>query len=430
MRAMPGGGFSNSAFGNRVNPATTGRRKCRRWPVYRLARLANATEPNEGRPAPRKFRNVRNRPGAADVQVSRLNLYLTRLFFSEALALTAVVVVLLYLVQCLRITDVITVKGQDILTLLGQAALIIPLIGAVFLYVCVGIGLARALTALQDNGELHIIHSSRRLSGLFQAIGIYAGLSALAVLALSHIASPTALRSYDEWAASIASDLVGRALVPHRFVEVVPGVTVVIESRQGEGQITDFFADDQRDPKSRRTYSARSAVVARDDQGYVLQMQDGSVQYMTGDLRFSEIKFSRYDLAVELLTQERSIKDNSNSIVLLQTALQTGVWSEETIKDLVERSGEGLRIIGMCLLVAAIAAFPSGRRRSGMPLELLVLVIAFADRGLSTYAPEWLGAIRPATGALAMIVVGALVLAVRLWVPPSGRWAARPERVA
>jgi len=81
---------------------------------------------------------------------------------------------------------------------------VVPLIGAVFLYICVGIGLARALTALQSTGELHIIHANRRLSALFSAIALYAGISAVVVLGLSHVGSPAALQRHDEWAATIA----------------------------------------------------------------------------------------------------------------------------------------------------------------------------------------------------------------------------------
>jgi lipopolysaccharide export system permease protein len=347
--------------------------------------------------------------------VTRLTGYLTRLFFSEAAALAAIVITLLYLVQCLRVLNIITVKGQDMFTLLGQASLVVPLIGAVFLYICVGIGLARALGALQGSGELHIIHSSRRAGGLFRAIGLYATISALIVLALSHFASPMALRRFDEWEAGIAADLVARALVPHRFVEVVPGVTVVIGNRRGEGEISDFFADDRRDPNARRTYSAASAIVGRDEHGYVLQMRDGELQYSTADLRLSEIRFSSYDLSIEFLTQQRALNDNATSLVLVQRAIEGG-WTPAIVRALVERSGEGLRVIGMCLLMAGIAAFPGGARRRGrIPLEFAVLVIAFTDRGLSTYAPSWLGVLQPATGGLAMISVGTLLILWRLW---------------
>src|SRR3954454_6331956 len=78
-------------------------------------------------------------------QMSRLSRYLLRLFTSEAMALFAVAAFLLFLIQCLRLFDVVADKGQSLLTLIGQALLGMPSLGIVFLYVCLGIGLGRAL---------------------------------------------------------------------------------------------------------------------------------------------------------------------------------------------------------------------------------------------------------------------------------------------
>lgn len=348
--------------------------------------------------------------------MSRLGGYVTRRFYTEALALVAVVAPLLYLVQSFRILDVITVKGQDIWTLMGQSALSLPLIGSVFLYVCAGIGMARVLGAMQQNGELHAIHSSRRMPALYGAAAAFSVPVAVLVLVLAHLGSPISLQRYDDWAASVAADLVGRALTPHRFAEVVPGITVAIGARSGEGQISEFFADDRSNPAQRRTYSADSAVLARDEQGYVLQMQNGSVQYMTSDLQFSEIRFNRYDLAVQLLTERPSSGNNVTTFALIDEALRSATWDPYTVFVIVARTAEGLRVIGMCLLVFAIAGFPHARRRPGVPLELIVLGFAFADRGLTTYAPQWLGILRPAAGALGLTAGGILLLAYRLWI--------------
>jgi lipopolysaccharide export system permease protein len=328
---------------------------------------------------------------------------------------------LLFLVQMFRIMDVITVKGQDLVTLLGQAALSLPMIGSIFLYVCAAIGLARALSAMQASGELHAIHSSRRLPALFGAVFTFTAVLAVVVLLLSHFLSPLSLRRYDDWSASVAADLVGRALSPHRFAEVVPGVIVTIGGRQGEGRITGFFADDQRDPLQRRTYSAATAVVGKDDKGYVLQMEDGAIQFMTDEPRFSQISFRRYDLAVELLI-ERPASNNQTTWSLIEESRQQGYLSDFAIFAVIDRSAEGLRVIGICLLVLGIAGFPSARRRSGFPLELVALAIAFADRGLTTYAPGWLGIFRPAAGALGMTVAGLAVIAYRLWLAQWARW--------
>ena len=231
------------------------------------------------------------------------------------------------------------------------------------------------------------------------------------------------LQRYDEWSASIAADLVGRALTPHRFAEIVPGVTVVIGSRRGEGQITDFFADDSRD-QSRRTYSARSAVRQHDD-GYVLQLRDGAVQYMTDDMRFSEIRFASYDLAIKSLTNQRSVRENVTSIELIQQALATGAWPATTHpqpRRAQRRGPPHHRHVPPDDRDRRLP--PSGRRRNFVPLELVVLGFAFLERGVSSALnPAFV--LAPMSGSFALLIAAAVIFAVRL-KPFGPRLVARP----
>ncbi|HEY0920455.1 LptF/LptG family permease [Devosia sp.] len=361
--------------------------------------------------------------------MTRLSRYLAKVFAVETAALFAVAAFLLYLIQCLRSFSVVAVKGQDVFTLLGQALLTMPTLGVVFLYVCAGIGLARGLRALQASQELHIIHASRRVPALVGAIGLFAGGWALVVLLLANFVEPVTNRQFNDWAASVAADLVSRTLTPNRFVEVVPGVTMLIGGRGAEGELTNFFADDNRNPAMRRTYLARTATVAADEQGYVLQLRDGAIQHMSADKRFSEVAFARYDMALERLTgpaEAREALGEMNSIDLVRRALAGGNWDRDTIRQLSRRLGEGLRVIAICLFVAAIAAFPHGRRTAReIPLEIVVLAAAFVERGLSS-------SLLPATpydpipGALLLAAGSTAALLARLRVFAPRRQRAAP----
>jgi lipopolysaccharide export system permease protein len=76
---------------------------------------------------------------------------------------------------------------------------------------------------------------------------------------------------------------------------------------------------------------------------------------------------------------------------------------------LANRMAEGLRVIGMAMMVLALMGFPSGRRaRIVVPMEAGVLLIAFGERGISAYSP-----LGTATGALAMIVIAGIALLIR-----------------
>lgn len=344
--------------------------------------------------------------------MSRLSTYLTRLFVLEAVALTSIVVFLLYLVQALRMFDLVSAKGQDLLTLAGQAALVMPAVAVIFLYVCIGLGLARALRALEVSRQLVVVHTIPRLRALFAAIGIYTTICTLLVLLMAHIVGPLADQRRYEWSASIAVDLVSRALLPHRFAEIVPGVTVVIGGRQGIGQITEFFADDQRDPKRRQTFTADEALIMRTDAGYILQLTNGEIRYIDETGGFSEVSFTRYDLSLTLFS-EGIEGGGRTSISLVNDAMATGDWTEAT-RLLIERTADGLRVIGMCALIAALAMFPgTGRRRFTIPLELVALVLAFIERGVSS-GLQPVFALAPMSGSLALIAVAAVIFVVRL----------------
>jgi lipopolysaccharide export system permease protein len=351
--------------------------------------------------------------------MNRLSVYLVRLFFRETLALMAVVLGLLFLVQCLKIFDIISVQGQNLWTLVGQALLGMPPLAIVLVYVCMGIGLVRGLGALQRSQELHIIHTNRKLGSLFGAIAMFAAGGTLFVLLISNFIEPAANRRLNDWAASVAADIVGRTLTPHRFSQVVSGVTVVIGGREGTGHIVDFFADDRRDPDMRHTYIAKTATVATDTDGYVLELHDGAIQYLSSDKDFSEISFKKYNVTLNKLTEPLENRDQlaeRDTADLVLSAVRSGNWAPDTIRRLIDRFSEGLRAISMCAFIAGLAAFPHARRGKGrMPLEAVPLIVAFVESGINTYSPGT-EAEKLLAGPLVMLLLASLILLYRLRV--------------
>jgi lipopolysaccharide export system permease protein len=345
--------------------------------------------------------------------MQRLTRYLARLFAVDALILFMVVCFLLWLVNCLRSFDVVSVKGQGLWTLAYQGLLTMPPLALVFFYVCVGIGMARALQALKTNHELQSIHTTNGLRGLWGATTTVAGVGVVCVLLLSNFIEPWSIRGLNQLTASVAADLVSSTLKPQRFTQVTPGVVLLIGGRSGQGEINEFFADDRRDPGVRRTYIAKTARVSSDGTNYVLELHDGALQYSEAGGKFSEISFARYDLNVDRLSQPLAQSDpmaEKDSVQLIGAALASGAWPKALVDRLSTRMVEALRVIGICALVLAISGFPSGRRgRIALPMEVVVLLLAFLERGISSYSP--LGS---ATGPLLMIGGAAIVLFIRM----------------
>jgi len=344
----------------------------------------------------------------------RLTIYLARLFATDALILTAIVCVLLWLVNCLRLFEIVSVQGQGFLTLSVQALYTMPPLLLSFFYICVGIGMIRALSAMQLSRELHILHATRGTGGLWRAAATTIMGGVVVVMVLAHFIEPLAMRKYADMGAEIAADLVTSTLRPGRFTQVTPGVLLLIGGRADGGEITEFFADDRRDPEGRRTYIASSARVSSDGENYVIELRDGTLQYLQADGRYSEVRFSRYDISVDSISQPLTAEGNigqRTSLDLVNEAMATGSFPDDVKQKLLDRSAEGLRVIALGLFTLALGAFPSGRRaRIPVPTEAVVLLVGFAERGVGAYSPLGVG-----TGSVLLIIGAGAVIAYRTW---------------
>ncbi|WP_423068462.1 LptF/LptG family permease [Devosia sp. CN2-171] len=349
--------------------------------------------------------------------MNRLSTYLLKLFAAEATGLFGVALTIIYLAQTLRIIDIDTVRERGLGVLFWQTILAVPQLAIAFLYTCIAIGLARALRGMQASRELHTIHVSQLVPSLFRAVLIYAGLGMVLVLLLSHVIEPAAKRATNMLQAQAAADLVGRSLVPNRFAELGEGVTVTVGGRGPRGEITSFFADDNRDPNTRRTYIADSALISSDELGYVLQLEKGTIQYRTADGQFSEISFDRYDIALERLTGEvddEKRRRDLGTLAMVNEAIAEGEWPEEWVNRIAERSADGLRVVALCLFVVAIGGFPSGRRRDPLvPIELTVLAAVLVERAMTSYVPIG-GWQQHFMGVLVLLVIALVILSARL----------------
>lgn len=349
--------------------------------------------------------------------MNRLSSYFIKLFAAEAAGLFGVALTIIYLAQTLRLIDIDTVRERGLGVLFWQTILAVPQLAIAFLYTCIAIGLARALRGMQASRELHITHVAQLLPTLLRAVLVYAGIGMVLVLVLSHAIDPMAQRATNVLQAQAAADLVGRSLVPNRFAELDDGVTVTVGGRGPRGEITSFFADDNRDPRTRRSYIADSAVISSDELGYVLQLARGTIQYRTSEGQFSEISFDRYDIALERLTGEPDTEKRRRNLPtwdMVSAALADGNWPNEWVNRIAERTADGLRVLALCLLVVAISGFPSGRRREPrIPIEVTVLCAVLVERVLTSYAliGSWQ---QQFVGVLVMLVVALVVLGMRL----------------
>ena len=350
--------------------------------------------------------------------MSRLSLYLSRQYLTQGMALFSAVVFLVWISQALRLFDLVTEKGQSLMTLLGQSVLTTPPLSRAMLHICIGIGIVRTLEALQQSHELHTIHATRRINALWSSIIVTSAIMALAIALLAHWLEPMSYRSYADWTEQVAADLVGRALEPHRFREVTPGFVVQIEGRLPDGTITGFFADDARDAETRRTYEARRATINSDAQGLYLALEDGRIQHQAVDMSFTEVNFASYQLGLESIAQDaphRNTIDETTTYELFLQSQQRELGPYE--RAALERRWMEIGLaFGIGLFAVALAGFPRGRSTGPrLPHEVTIILVAFTGRIVADQVTI-LG-IAGLSGVVFLFALGLIVLAARFATP-------------
>jgi len=324
--------------------------------------------------------------------MDRLTAYIARQFTAQALTIFLAGGVLIWLMQLLRLFDIVSAQGQNIFTLMGQSALTTPTYARSILYVCLAIGLVRGLRSLQQSRELHTIHAARRTDALWKAIAIFTLAGMLAVAAIAHWIEPRSRALSSEWSAQIAADVVGRALTPGRFSEVTSGLVATARGRNPDGSLAGFFLDDSSSP-TRRTYFAETARVLEDENGYQLILNNGAIQYEDEEREaLSQIAFAQYHISVESLIDAASPQGGIEQLdtPALLAALEEGTLSarqQQPAWDLFHsRMADILRALTFSVLAASIMAFPHGRRSGrGVPMELTILIVAFGEQALTAF---------------------------------------------
>lgn len=359
--------------------------------------------------------------------MDRLTRYLQGQFFAQALTIFAAGGTLIWLMQLLRLFDLISDQGQSFLTLMGQSLLTTPTYARSILYVCFAIGLARALQALQASRELHTIHAAQRTGALWRAVLIFTLIGATAVSLVSNWVEPHARRVSADWSAEIAADIVSRALAPGRFTEIQSGLVVSITGRQRDGTLVGFFFDDTT-TDTRRSYFARTASVLQDANGYQLILNDGAIQYENPEREgLSQIRFAQYHISLESLleaTVPTGGFEQTDSFALI-AKWRDGEASERERRALHERFADGLRAFAMIAFATALCAFPSGSRgRRQVPVELVILLVAFGEQAVSAFSGGGVGHYYTAGALLALSLMAIVLRANRAFVLPRPRRAA------
>jgi len=322
---------------------------------------------------------------------------IARYLFGRYVAATFGFVILLaflgWLIQLLRTIDVVTAKGQSVLTLFTQSMLVVPEIISIILYICVALGAARGLRAMQVSKELFPIHSSVGLKPLLQSIGLFLLVGVIFDITLAHQLVPKTNQLAAKRADEINADLIANSSRPGQFTDIAPNLTLMIEGRAEDGTGLGFFLHDSRNPEKNQTTFASQSQLSRADDTLYIKLKDGAIQYFnTKTQTMSTLEFGTYSVAVRELASSNLFAAVEPSSIEVLALTQAGLSNQRHVALLHDRVASAIYLI--CLVVFAFSMtmqprpMRSKRRISG---DVVILGVGVVVKGLGATAKQLAG---------------------------------------
>jgi lipopolysaccharide export system permease protein len=201
-----------------------------------------------------------------------------------------------WVTQALRQFDLVTVRGQSLLTFLVASSLLLPLLVMIVMPVALLIAVTYTLNSLNSDSELAIINASgARQRILLKPVTVTAVGAMIVVAACSLYITPFALRQARGLLEQVNADILGQFIREGQFLPLGEGVVLHIKKRNPDGTLDSIFVSDKRDEEEWTTYLARRGQLTDTALGRFLFMEDGVIhrQSLAGDSS-SLIEFAAY----------------------------------------------------------------------------------------------------------------------------------------
>ncbi len=211
-------------------------------------------------------------------------------FFTLALA------GILWLGQTLPLVELIIDNGRSGFIFLEFSVLILPNVLSLVLPVSAFIAALYAVNKLFGESEMVVVMSAG-LSPMRIARGVfYYGVFVMTIMYIIVIALlPDANTRLGDKIDSIRKDAVNSLLREKQFIHPEKGITIYIRDSSKAGEISGLFLNDQRDVANPVTYSARQALLLKDNNQLRLVMSQGVMQrYSTADNTLNTIDFDKF----------------------------------------------------------------------------------------------------------------------------------------
>lgn len=352
--------------------------------------------------------------------MSRFDRYL----LSQLLALfgffSLVLVAVYWVNRAVGLFDRIIGDGHSLLIFLEISALTLPNVIRIVLPVSAFVATVYLTNRLTQESELVVMQATGFSPFRLARPVIVFGLAVTGfMLVLMNVIVPESRSTLSSREAALSENITARFLKEGQFLHPVRGVTVFTREINDRGELLDIFLSDERMADDRRIYTARSAILARTEDGPKLLMFDGMIQRLETDRQINVTRFS--DATYSLQEASAPSSDGGKDIEAMTTweLLATGPqdrWSQARFaQEVHSRLSQpflalAATLVGFAtLLLGAFSRFGLWRQIAGAVaiLILLQLLTTLANAEAQKDAAAWpLLYLSPVVGTLA----GALIL--------------------
>jgi lipopolysaccharide export system permease protein len=361
--------------------------------------------------------------------VSRFDRYILSQLLATFGFFSLVLVGIYWINRAVGLFEQLIGDGQSALVFLEFSLLTLPNVIRLVLPVSAFVAAVYVTNRLSQDSEMVVVQATGRSPMRLARPVLAFGLIVAAMMAvLMNLLVPASRSMLADRSAEISENVTARFLSDGQFMHPARGVTLYIREITPAGELRDLFLADDRNPARRVIHTARTALLARGDDGPKLVMLDGQSQVLdAAGQRLSVTGFAdfTYDLAGILTAagrKGRSLDEaRTRDLLAADEALlaETGKSRAEALQEGHSRLAQPLLATAAALIGFATLMMGSFSR-FGLWRQILVAValligvqlIHTAASGLALSAGIW-PAVYAAPVAGGALALGQLLAAQR-----------------
>ena len=226
--------------------------------------------------------------------------YILRRSTVAFLFVTLSLVCAIWLMQSLRLIDLIVNRGLPFSMFLYMSMLMLPTFLALILPISLFTAVLFAYNRLTMDSELLVMRAAGiSQTGLSKSAFLLAGIVTVIIYSLTLYLLPLSFREFKDRQVTIRNDFSTVLLQDGVFTELAMGITVFVRERGAEGELLGVLVHDGRNSEKPVTMMAENGALVRTDEGPQVIMVNGNRQEVSKDSgALSLLYFDRYVLDV------------------------------------------------------------------------------------------------------------------------------------